>query len=238
MIVLSNATAVGLGIKTPFVGSGGTGPYTYSVLPGGVGGTINSEGLYTAPFAKGTDIIQAEDALGETATKDIAVLYPLGLLCDVIKSELNLASDQVYIYNQKFAIPPDNRLYIAVEVGTVKPFSNVIRPAENGAGLDAEQYANFVSSHDINIMSSSDEALNRKEEVLMSFVSHYSQRQQAANSFHIAPLSSQFNNLSDLEGELIPYRFNISINLSYMTRKVQSTEFFENFNEPNVITDK
>lgn len=235
--VLSNVTAIGIGIKSPFVGTGGTGPYTYAVLPGGAGGTIDANGLYTAPNVVGTDTIEATDALNAKGTKSIAVLHPMGLLCDIIQTEMNLSDDQVYLYNQTFRIPPDNRLYIAIGIGNIKPFSNVIRADSSGSGIDGVQYANFKSNHEINIMSSTEEAIFRKEELMMAFVSYYSKNQQAANSFHVAPLPDQFNNLSEVEGEKIPYRFNINVNMQYAIKKIKASAYYDTINEPNVITN-
>ena len=46
-------TNVGMGVKVPFGASGGTEPYTFSVVAGGVGGTIDANGVYTSPYAVG-----------------------------------------------------------------------------------------------------------------------------------------------------------------------------------------
>ena len=56
-----------------FSGAGGVGAYTYSVVSGGAGGTVNSSGLYTAPATSGTDTVKVTDTLGNAATSTVTI---------------------------------------------------------------------------------------------------------------------------------------------------------------------
>ena len=57
---------------TTFSVTGGTGPFTYSVLSGG--GAINSAtGLYTAPATSGLATVKVTDSLGATATANVTI---------------------------------------------------------------------------------------------------------------------------------------------------------------------
>lgn len=236
MRLLANIPFIGFGIQTPFQAVEGTAPYTYEVLSGGAGGSIVAgTGAYTAPFLVGIDTIKVTDDDGETTTKQINILSPLGLFCDIIKTELGLEDDQIYIYNQKFNMPADGRLYIAVGVGNVKPFSNINRPVSTESGLQSEQVANFASNHDVNIVSKDEAAIDRKEEVMMSFASDYAQKQMAANNFYVAPLTNQFVNLSDIEGSARLFRFNLSVMLQYAIRKTTSVDYYDTFDEQILI---
>ena len=58
--------------QTPFSASGGTPPYTFSVISG-TGEINDSNGVYTAPAQPGTDIIQVMDSTG--ATSKAQVIY-------------------------------------------------------------------------------------------------------------------------------------------------------------------
>jgi hypothetical protein len=235
--LLSNATSIKTNGRVPFVATEGVEPYTYEVLSGGAGGSINSSGLYTAPSVSGVDTIRATDDDGTQVELAINIMSPIKLFCDVIKNFMDLSDDQIYIYNQKFNIPPDERLYVAVGVGPVKPFSNINRHSESGANYNSNQFANFKTTLEINILSKSTDALERKEEVVLALNSDYSNRQQELNSFHIAPITSQFNNLSEIEGSAIPYRFNISVNMLYAYEKVNAAEYYDEFPDLNIATD-
>ena len=127
MILLQNLKVIGFGASGAFGASGGTPPYTYSVDPDGVGGTVNSSGVYTAPQRSGIDTVRAVDSLGAAVTATIQVSSVLQVLCDIIASELGLDGDQVILWNQDFPELKDQRLYIAVGVLQTKPFSNSLK---------------------------------------------------------------------------------------------------------------
>lgn len=231
--ILQNASAIAMGVPTAFAGTGGTAPYTYAVLPGGAGGSISSGGVYTAPRVLGIDTIRVKDSAGQTLTTTISVLSPLQLICDIIAKELGLSSEQVFIYNQKWTIPNDERLYVAVGILTDKPFGNTNR----STGDAQVQSVNVHSNISIDIMSRSTQALDRKEEIIMALASQYAESQQALNSFQIGKISSSFVNLSEIDGAAIPYRFSISVGLQYFITKTRSVSYFDTFPGPDFLTE-
>jgi hypothetical protein len=128
LVLLPLRAALAPQLTFPFLGTGGTGPYTYSVLPGGVGGTINpSTGVYTAPTGTGVDTIRVVDSLGAQATSPVLVGNALELFCDILQTELGLANGRVYLWDQKIYAPTDNGLFIAVGVVNLKAFGNTNR---------------------------------------------------------------------------------------------------------------
>jgi len=61
-----------------FTGAGGVGALTYSVFSGG--GSINpTTGLYTAPAAAGTAVVQVADTIGNIATSSITIVSTLSI---------------------------------------------------------------------------------------------------------------------------------------------------------------
>ncbi len=236
MNLSSGTLALGINLTTQFLASGGTEPYVYSVQPGGVGGAIDPDtGVYTAPSTPGGDTIIATDDDANTATADILVGTPLQLFCDIIQKELNLQPGRVYLWDQKIMQPEDSGLYIAIGVISCKPFSNINR--FNGATGESDQSANFQATLSIDIISRGHEARDRKEEVILALVSDYARTQMAANSFYIAPQSSAFQNLSEVDGAAIPYRFNISVNLLYAARKSQAVPVYDTFSDVDLTTE-
>lgn len=234
MILNSNTQAIGLGLQARFLASGGTAPYTYSVQAGGAGGTINSStGVYTAPSSPGVDTILAVDSLGAQETREIKAGTALELFCDIIRSEMSLEDDQVYLYNQKFTIPTDSRIYIAVGILNLKPFGNTLDFVDG----DAIQSVNMMATLSINLLSRSFDGLYRKEEVLMAVQSIYSQSQQEINGFNIARVPTGFANLSEEDGAAIPFRFNITLNMQYTIKKVKEVPYYDTFEEPEITTE-
>lgn len=235
LIPATNAMKVSL--RQQFQALEGVAPYTYAVLPGGAGGLINaSTGMYTAPLVASPrpDIIEATDANGTKAQAVVNVLTPLGLLADIIRQYMGLASNRVWIYDQEINEPKGvNDLYVILGVVTSKPFGFSGRRN----GVEFVSSVNVSDMVSVDIKSKNTDALYRKEEVLMALTSQYAQQQYARNSFKAGPLSTSFVNLSNLDGAAIPYRFNISINLQYSVVKGKVASYYDQFEQPEVITD-
>lgn len=235
-------TAVGPGVTSSFLATGGTGPYVYSVLPGGAGGTIDpSTGIYTAPGAVGTtpetsiDTIQVEDSLSAVATATIVVGNALLLFCDILQVSLGLSPGRVQLWDQKLFQPTDSGLYIRVSVPVAKPFASNSTTNPNGEGT--VQSINMMATLDVNIISRDSSARDRKEEVVACLAGYYSQQQQVANSFLIGrlPPGSQFTDLSMIDGAAIPYRYKISLNMQYAMGFATATPYFDSFQTPQVV---
>lgn len=243
LTIAQSFTAVGPNITSSFAASGGTAPYTYSVLAGGAGGSINSSsGLYTAPSAVPTtavtqyDTIQVTDNVGAQTTATILVGDPLLLFCDIIQNQLGLAAGRVYLWDQKIMQPTDNAIFIAVSVLSCKPFGNTNSHAVSGGNLNSNQSVNMYAQLQVDIMSRDRSAVLRKEEVLLALASDYAEQQQNANSFFIGklPPGAQFSNLSVQDGAAIPYRFAIGVSMQYAWVKTQTNGYMVPSASPTV----
>lgn len=235
-------TAVAVNIPASFLATGGTAPYVYSIVPGGAGGSINaSTGAYVAPSfisanpVQAYDTIKVTDSLAATATAQILIGTPLILFCDIIQSEMNLANGRVYLWDQKIMQPTDSDLYIAVSVMSCKPFGNSYRSSTNG--LNAEQFVSMYATIDIDIISRGPAARDRKEEIILALQSTYARQQQDANSFYIGKLSTNFINLSNVDGAAIPYRYKISVAMQYAVSKISTVDYFDTFTDIEYVNN-
>lgn len=244
MTLSSFLSAIRTGMQTQFFPIGGVAPFSYEVLEGGAGGTINSEGLYTAPNIYGVDTIRVTDSspdpddpleiLPLVAEHSIGIMGPSQLVCDILQKELGLANGQVYFYNQKINIPKDDKMYIAVGVLSSKIFGNTNRFVDGVS----KQSVNSRVALSIDIMSRSSIAFDRKEEVLMALNSDYAKVMQSANNFYIARLPENCNNLSEEDGAAIPYRFNFAIGIQYTVNKTSNVAYYEEFKNEVIDNDK
>ena len=231
--LLSNTNIGNEGGSIVFEAVGGTGPYVYS-LGTGIGGTIDSSGIYTVPYDVGNQEIIVTDSLLETVTRTISVLNPIQTICHIIKTFMELDDDQVYIYNQKVMVPKDYKLYVAVGISSIKPFAS----KSVFDGTNEVSTTNVQASISINIMSRGPDALNKKEMVIMSLNSMFSRNIQAAQGFKIAKLPTGFNDLSNIDGSAIPFRFNISVNVLYSIKRVKSADYYGTFQGVDITTEK
>lgn len=237
--ILANTTAIARLVSTTISPTGGTAPYTFEVLPEGAGGSIDANGKYTAPNNVGLDVIRVTDNVGETQDLCMRVLEPLKLLCDVIATELGLDSDQVYIYNTKFTIPEDERMYISLAILSEKLFGNNNKQADVAGNFEEIQSSFHAVTLQIDIMSRTTEAMDRKNEVFRALKSTYSQRQQELNSIGIGRLPTSINAINVGDGAAIPYRFSASVVVHYMEFDSKDTAYYDDFSQsgPQVITD-
>ena len=241
--VTQTKTALGVNLTASFQGAGGTAPYTFSVLSGGAGGSIDSaSGIYIAPSVVSSvpsqlfDTIQVTDNVGATITSQIMVGTPLLLFCDVIQQYLGLAPGRVNLWDQKLPEPTDSGMFVAISVLSCKPFGNTNRLDSSGNSV---QSVNMYAQMQIDVISRGPEARDRKEDVILALFSNYSQAQQEANSFFIGklPPGSQFVNLSSPDGAGIPYRFNIAVSMQYFYTKTKAVSYFDTFATPQVNTN-
>jgi len=241
LTLAQNATALAVNARTSFHGYGGPEPYSYFVVPGGAGGSIEvASGLYTAPSQASSDpkfafdTIQVIDGTGASATAQVLVGSPLLLLCEIIAKQMNLSMDRVRLWDQKLFEPTDSGLFVAISVPSVKPFGNNNRFTDGVS----EQYVNCLATVEIEIISRSNEARDRKEQVLLAIGSQYSNQQQQANSFYIGRISTNFINLSPIDGAAIPYRYHISCLMQYCVSKDSAVSYFDSFESPIEIVDR
>jgi hypothetical protein len=243
-------TALGVGLQASFLATGGVEPYTYSVVAGGAGGTIDAAtGLYTAPAqvngglfgapSKLYDTIKAVDGAAAQITSQILVGDALLLFCEIIQKFLGLANGRVYLWDQKIMEPTDAGLFIAVSELSCKPFGIQNRFNGSGGASDSVQAVNMYTLLQIDVISRNTEARDRKEEVILALDSNYSRFQQDANSFLIGklPPGSNFVNISSPDGAGIPYRFNISVAIQYAFTRTRAVESFNTFETPQVNTN-
>lgn len=242
LALTASLTAISPGLNSYFLGTGGVEPYTYAVLAGGAGGTIDPDsGFYTAPASadpeKPTDTIEVTDADANTARLKILVGSALLLFCDIIQKEMGLADGRVYLWDQKLMQPTDKDIYIAVSEIQCKPFGNTNR--FNGSTHESDQSVNMLSVLGIDIISRGPAARDRKADVLMALQSTYSEQQQEANSFFIGklPSAAQFIVLNEVDGAAIPYRYRISINMQYVATKNKAVSYFDDFDSAETTTE-
>lgn len=161
------------------------------------------------------------------------------IIRDIIKTELNLTNQQIWLFNQDFKIPDTSGLFITLESTSKIPFANNSRFVENDTqtGIDQRQYTNVTEQIDIDLFSKNRDAQTRQFEVFMAFDSYYSREQQEKYQFKIAKINQPFINISEVEGTGMLNRFKLSITALTWQRKISAVPFYDNNFTPDIETD-
>lgn len=148
----------------------------------------------------------------------------------ILIHEMLLAEDRVNIFNQRFKIPTDEHLFVYIDCLPSRVISNRSKYALDPVSGDYQEIQD-LSSYDpvvIGMFSKNLEALQRKEEVVMALSSHYAQQQQEIHGFKIFR-NAPIQDLSQLEGAALLYRYDIPVVLFTWRQKITTVDFFDAF---------
>ena len=154
------------------------------------------------------------------------------LIGNLIKDEMRLDDGQVMIYDERFPIPKDKRLYITIGMMDVAPYANNTRTLTDDSGNLIElQSLNQTETISINAYSASDEARERKHEIIMALNSTRAQQVCEQHSMHIGRLPTTFNDATYLETTAMLSRFAITIRVHRLYTKEKPIEYYDEFSK-------
>lgn len=150
-------------------------------------------------------------------------------IVDIIRKELGLSQQNVWIHSQNRKIPPQSQeLYVTVGCVDFLPISSKSR--YNPEDDSEIQTVYGRASVQIDILSRSIEARKRRAELLMALNSFYSKEIQDKYQFRIFELPQRFINTSSLEGGSEINRFSLIIRAMISEDKVISAAYYDTFN--------
>lgn len=150
-------------------------------------------------------------------------------IVDIIRKEMNLNQQNIWIHSQNRKIPPQSQeLYVTVGCVDFLPISS--KSKFNPANDTEIQTVYGRASVQIDILSRSREARIRRAELLMALNSYYSKEIQDRYQFRIFELPQRFINTSSLEGGSEINRFSLVIRAMISEDKVKTTSYYDTFN--------
>ena len=148
---------------------------------------------------------------------------------DIIRSELGLDQQHIWIRSQNKKIPPNaDELFVVVGVVDYLPISS--KSYYDHTKDQERQVVYGRAMVQVDIFSRSIEARVRRAEILMALNSFYSQEIQNKYQFRIFELPSSFVNNSDLEGGSDINRFTIRFYSMCSEIKIKTTAYYDTFN--------
>lgn len=148
---------------------------------------------------------------------------------DIIRKEMGLDQQHIWIQSQNRKIPPNSQdLYVVVGVVDFLPISS---KSYYLSDTDTERQIIYGRANvQVDIFSRSNEARNRRGEILMALNSFYSKGVQDSNQFKIFELPSSFLNLSGLAGGSDINRFTMRFYAMIAETKDKSSDYYDTFN--------
>lgn len=167
----------------------------------------------------------------------------INLLVGLIREYMGLDADQVVIYNQKWRIPADNRLYVVVAYLAQKPYGanttyetfGQTQEKPTGAGLKEVTVVNSQETFTINVYSRGEQALLRKDEIVMALASTAAQQLCEANSIKLGKIPVGMTDLSGLDGAAILNRFAVTINTLCARSQERVVQYYDQFPTPGLV---
>lgn len=156
-------------------------------------------------------------------------LTPIELLRNIIVQEMELPSEHVIIYDEKFKIPPVDTLFAVIELKSARTISN----RKSYDGTDPEellqvQDLNTQERYVVGIYSRDFSAYQRKEEVAFALASDYAEQVMCKNGFQVSRILEP-QDLSQLEASAMLRRFDIEVVMLCWYKKSKAVEYYDTF---------
>lgn len=171
----------------------------------------------------------------------------LNLIVILLREFMGLAADQAVVYNQKWKIPADDRLYCSISQVAEKIYSNESDTFDGTDGVDGkgvpvpaliEQTVVRTSTIiGVDIYSRSQEAKNRRFEVVGALTSIYGQQLAEKYSMRLGQIPATFVNISRKEGTAILNRYHIAFSVMRAIASRRVVEYFSTFPNPALIVN-
>lgn len=153
----------------------------------------------------------------------------MDLIRTILVNQMNMKSERVNIYDEKWKIPPIDELFIVLEYRTGKLIANrnIFSALEGGTPAESQEI-NVLEQITVGVFSRDRSATQKKEEVLMAILSSYSQQQQEKYAFRIARIGP-ITDLSAVEGVAMIKRYDIDLSVYAWYSKVIAPEYFDSY---------
>lgn len=132
------------------------------------------------------------------------------IVVDIIRNQMGLVNNQIWIRDQNRKIPNDKGLYLIVGMTDARALSSKSSMITKDGDQVELGEVQFLENIQIDILSRSNDAINRRWEIPIALKSIYAQQKQEENFFKINRLSRSFVNSSLAEGGSQLNRFTLS----------------------------
>ena len=133
------------------------------------------------------------------------------IIVDIIRREMALPVNNVWVRDENHIIPNDNGLYVVAGMVDSQVLSNTNTVVPTDAGMTQKFTVQTVDKIQIDIFSASEDAMFRRWEILAALASVYSVQQQEKYNIQFASVPHNFINTTSTEGGSRLKKFSIVI---------------------------
>lgn len=152
----------------------------------------------------------------------------LTLMCDVIKNQLALGNDQIWIYNQKINIPTDGRLYVIVSQVSAQQYA-AGKKHTFSVTMTSTTHQHAQETIRIDLLSAGSSAIDRAQEVIGALSSDYAEELANANGLRFPRLPSSFVDTSATEVTQQLYRTTIELKVLRAYTQSKTATHYDSF---------
>lgn len=146
------------------------------------------------------------------------------IFVDILSTEMEIDSQNIWIDSQNREIPSTDDLFVIVGMVDSQVYSSKRTIEPTDAGMTQYQEVVMRETIQIDLISSTKEARQRRSEVIMSLTSLMSEQKQEEEQFKIFRIPTSFINASEAEGGSTLNRFSIIVPVFVWYKKTKILE--------------
>lgn len=154
---------------------------------------------------------------------------PIVVIGDIITSRLSLTSSQIILTNQKYNLPADPGLHIALSSISSRAIGSNTFFRSTVTGLEEVNQVALQEVVQIDMFSQDSSARTRRVEVIAALNSIYAQQLCELYAMSMSRLPTDFVDVSSLEATANLNRFTANITVKSLYEKVLTSTYYDKF---------
>lgn len=160
----------------------------------------------------------------------------VSIVRDIIKDQLSLTDEQIWIYNQRVKIPDTKGLFVSIARLGSKVYANNSSYVSDSQDLIEDQYVSNLETITIDLISQDTSALEYYPDVLMALRSTKAQSMAEEYGMRFDSIPFSTADLSTQEGSSMIYRINVTFPVYRTYYTSRTIDYYDSFSN-NIISD-
>ena len=160
----------------------------------------------------------------------------VSIVRDLIKDDLSLSDDQIWIYNQRIKIPDTKGLFVSVSRVACKVYANNNAYTGSTEALTEDLAVSTLETISVDLMSQDTSALENYPNVLMALRSTKAQSVAEAYGMRFDSIPFSVNDVPSIEGTSMIFRIEINFPVYRTYNGTKDIDYYDTFSN-NYISD-